>query len=231
MAEGRGVKVAVVSSIFGGYDPPAAHAPQTLDAEYVLVSDRHYDCPPWRVVVERRPQLHPRLGAKFAKCRPDAYADADVYIWCDANVRVTDPRFVSWCLGELGDAEIGLARHVGAPRISDDMAIAETQPRYFSLPMQEQVAHYAAEGFDEGFGNWWTGLMIRRGAAAVPAFGDAWLSEMIRWTYHDQLSLPYVLWRHGLRPADMAPGWMQGRFGFSAHGAEHFVRDFTRESA
>lgn len=217
------MKIAVISSIFGGYDPPAAHAPQTLKAEYVLVADQDYDCPPWRVVVEPRPQLHPRLGAKFAKCRPDAYADADVYVWCDANVRVADRGFLDWCLRGLGDGEIGIPRHPDAPRISDDMAEAMTQPRYSSLPMRQQVAHYAADGFDEGFGNWWTGLVVRRGAAVRPAFGDAWLSEMIRWTYHDQISLPYTLWKHGLRPVDLPPGWLEGRFGFSAHGPEHLV--------
>lgn len=218
------MKVAVVTSIFGGYDAPAQHVPQDTEAEYVLVTDRPCGCPPWRVVVEARPQLHPRLGAKFAKCRPDAYADADVYIWCDANVRVYDPGFISWCLKGLGDADIAIPRHPDAPRISDDMAMAMTQPRFSPLPMREQVAHYAAQGFDERFGNWWTGLVVRRGPAAAPSFGDAWLSEMIRWTYHDQLSLPYVMWRAGLRPADLPPGWLEGRFGFSAHGPEQFVK-------
>jgi hypothetical protein len=222
------VKVAVITSVYGGYDVPQPHAVQHLpphtQAEYVLVTDRLYDCPPWRVVVEPRPQLHPRLGAKFAKCRPDAYADADVYIWCDANVRVADQSFIAWCLAGLGDAEIAIPRHPDAPRISDDMALAATQPRYSSLPMAQQIAHYAADGFDEGFGNWWTGVVVRWGTAAVPAFGDAWLSEMIRWTYHDQLSLPYVLWKNGLRPADLPQGWVQGLFGFTAHGPEHFIQ-------
>jgi hypothetical protein len=223
-------KVAVVSSIYGGYDAPAPHTPQDVlaDVEYVLVSDREYDCPPWRTVVEPRPQLHPRLGAKFAKCRPDAYADADVYIWCDANVRVYDQRFISWCLGGLGDAQIAIPRHPDFPTISGDMGEAMTQARYSSLPMAQQIAHYTSAGFDETFGNWWTGVVVRRaGRATRAAFGDAWLSEMIRWTYHDQLSLPYVLWRYHMRPADLPPGWLLGLFGFSAHGPEHFVQART----
>jgi len=217
-------RVAWVSSVYGGYDAPAAPASQDTDAEYVLVTDRPCECPPWRVVVEPRPQLHPRLAAKFAKCRPDLYADADVYIWTDANVRVADTGFVAWCLKELGTAEIAISRHPDAPTIRGDMEMAMTQPRFSPLPMREQVAHYAADGFPEQFGNWWTGMMIRQGRAAEPQFGDAWLTEMIRWTNHDQICLPYVLWRAGIRPADLPPGWLQGRFGFSAHGAEHFVQ-------
>jgi hypothetical protein len=30
---------------------------------------------------------------------------------------------------------------------------------------------------------------------------EAWLAECLRWTYQDQLSLPYLLWRHNVRPA------------------------------
>jgi hypothetical protein len=216
-------KVAWVSSVYGGYDAPAAPAPQDHDAEYVLVTDRPYDCPPWRVVVEPRPQLHPRLAAKYAKCRPDAYADADVYIWTDANVRVTDPQFIRWCLLNLGDAPIGIPRHPDAPAITGDLELSMVQPRYSSLPMREQVAHYVLrEGFPPGYGNWWTGLVVRQGMP--PEFGDAWMGEMTRWVYHDQISLPYLLWKHGIRPADLPQGWLEGRFGFSVHGPEASVR-------
>jgi hypothetical protein len=219
------VKIAWVTSVFGGYDAPAAPAAQITDHEvdYVLVSDRDYDCPPWRVVVEPRPQLHPRLAAKFAKCRPDLYADADTYIWTDANVSVFDPGFINWCLHHLGNADIGVCTHHSAPTISDDLAISMGQDRYASLPMREQVAQYAKDGFPESFGNWWTGLMVRRGSAAQAPFGDAWLMEMVRWTNHDQISLPFALWRHDLIPADMPWGWTEGRFGFAAHGPEHPV--------
>lgn len=214
-------RVAWVSSVFGGYDVPAAPVPQDTACEYVLVTDRPLACPPWRVVTERRPQLHPRLAAKVAKCRPDAWADADVFIWTDANVRVSDPGFIRWCLDGLGGAEIAVPRHPDCPSVADDMELAMTQPRFSSLPMREQVAHYEAEGFPQSHGNWWTGVMARRGRAAEPAFGNAWLAENVRWTYHDQISLPYVLWKAGIRPADLAPGWLEGRFGFSAHGPEH----------
>lgn len=212
------VKVAVVTSIMGGYDPPAAWAEQDHPAEYVLVTDRPTDCPPWRTVVEPRPQLHPRLAAKYAKCRPDAYADADVYIWADGNVRVSDPGMIRWCLTGLRKGRIAIPRHPDCPTISRDMELSMTQDRYSSLPMREQVAHYAKEGFPETFGNWWTGLVVRRGMD--PAFGDAWMGELARWVYHDQISLPYLLWRFGIRPVDLPQGWLMGKFGFSQHGAE-----------
>jgi Protein of unknown function (DUF616) len=213
-------RIAWVSSVYGGYDVPAAPAPQDAEAEYVLVTDRPCECPPWRVVVEPRPQLHPRLACKIAKSRPDLFADADVYIWTDANVRVADPGFIAWCLDGLGDADMAVSRHPDCATISADMELSLTQPRYSSLPMRQQVASYAAEGFPESYGSWWTGMMIRRRRAVTPEFGDAWLREQARWTNQDQISLPYVLWKAGIVPADLPPGWLQGRFGFSQHGPE-----------
>lgn len=211
--------------MYGGFDTPAPPVPQDLNAdEYVLVTDRPVECPPWRVVVEPRPQLHPRMGAKFAKCRPDAYADADVYIWSDANVRVTDPGFVKWCLGELANAEIAVTPHPDAADLEGELRLSMPQKRYAGLPLPQQVTHYRADGFPQPYGHFWTGLMVRTGAAAVPSFGDAWLSENIRWTYHDQLSLPYVMWKTGVRGAYMTPGWLQGRFSFARHGPEHVAR-------
>ena len=34
-----------------------------------------------------------------------------------------------------------------------------------------------------------------------PNFGDAWLTEMARWSCECQISLPYLLWKYGLWPA------------------------------
>ncbi len=95
--------------------------------------------------------------------------------------------------------------------------------------MREQIAHYKAQGFPETFGNWWTGLIVRRGTNPAyyqgmdPAFGDAWMGEMTRWVYHDQISLPYLLWKWGIRPVDLPQGWLMGKFGFSQHGPEHIM--------
>ena len=211
------MKIAVLSALYGSYDNPAPPPPQDTEAEWIMVSDRDYDCPPWRTVVEPRLLAQPRLAAKVPKARPDLYADADVYIWIDANMRICAPDFVAWCVDVLGDAALGLTPQPQAATMAGELALAYPQPRYARLPLPAQVDHYLAQGFPDGWGNWWTGLIIRR--ATCPEFGDSWLREMLRWSHQDQIALPYVLHQMGLQPKNIPQGWF-GRFGWSEHHGE-----------
>jgi hypothetical protein len=198
-------RVAVVSSIYGGFDEPARPVEQDVPCEWVLVSDRDYDCHPWKTIVEPRPQLHPRLAAKVAKARPDWYADADVYIWVDGNMIVTRSDFVSWCLSCLGPAPLAQHHNPVRRELLDEVNTAANMPKYQGLDLERQARTYLAEGMPAEYGVYWTGLIVR--TKECPDFGTPWLAEQTRWTYEDQISQPYVLWKLGLRPAAMPIEW------------------------
>lgn len=213
------MSIAVVSSVYGGYDIPVSPVRQDVECDWILVSDRDYDCHPWKVVVEPRPQLHPRLAAKVAKCRPDLYTDADITIWVDASFAITSPGFVSWCVEQLGDGEVAQIPHPQRRHITDEARVSATLPKYGGLPVVEQAASYVAQGYPDGWGLWATGLIVYRGKSR---FGDAWLTEQMRFTYQDQLSEAPVLHRMGIRPVDMNPAVLFGHphFGLRAHRDE-----------
>lgn len=208
-------RVAVVSSIYGGFDEPVPVVPQGVPCEWVLVSDRDYDCDPWKVIVEPRPQLHPRLAAKAAKARPDWYADVDVYIWVDGNLKINSPDFVAWCLDWLGGAPLAQHHNPDRAHLLDEVNVASPMNKYTGLDLAGQAGHYLERGMDPGFGVWWTGLIVR--SADCPDFGTRWLAEMLRWTYEDQISQPYVLWSMGLRPRDIPILWPNGLFELRSH--------------
>jgi hypothetical protein len=206
--------VAIVSSVYGGYDLPVAPVPQDTACDFVLVTDRQVDCWPWKVVVEPRPDLHPRLAAKVAKCRPDAYTDADMTIWVDGHLRITHPAFVRWAAGALdGGAQVAQLRHPQRSRIADEAALSARLPKYRGLPVAEQAASYLAAGYPDGWGMWATGLIVRRTVGATVRFGDAWLAEQVRWTVQDQISEPPLLYWHGLEMATL-PGPLVGHWAF-----------------
>lgn len=208
-------RVAVITSVYGAYDEPARVPPQDIDCHWILVADRHYDAHPWKVVVEPRRQLHPRLAAKVAKCRPDWYTDADVTIWVDANLTIQTADFVSWCLDCLGDQPLAQHRNRDRNSLIDEANVAAGMEKYRDLDLVGQANHYFAEAMPETYGVWWTGLIVR--TSTCPDFGAAWLAEQVRWTYEDQISQPYVLWRAGLTPADMAITWPNPRFELRSH--------------
>lgn len=211
--------VAVVSSVYGGYDQPAAPAAQDTPVDYVLVSDVHHDCHPWKTIVEPRPQVHPRLAAKVAKCRPDLYSDADVLIWMDASARITSPDWVSWVVDRLGGGALAQHPHPWWGTLTEEANVAAGMGKYSGLPIREQAAHYLSEGHEDGWGLWASGVIAyRREGWPLRQFGDAWLAEQLRWTYEDQISEAPVLARLGVRPVDL-PGGIFGnaRFDIRPH--------------
>lgn len=213
-------KVALISSVYGGYDQPVPLPQQDIDCEYVLVSDREYNTPGWRTVIEHRPGLHPRLAAKVAKCRPDLYADADYYIWLDTSFQIGTSDFASWCIKELGDNLIAQIVHPERSRILDESLVSRMMAKYQGLPVVEQAMYYIDQGYPDGFGLWATGLRVQRNDPLLKDFGDAWLREQVRWTYQDQISQPYLLWKMGISISGIScPLWHNGRFQIRSHAS------------
>ena len=205
------MKIAVVTSIYGRYDVPAAPVAQDVPCDWLLVADENYHCPPWRCIVEPRPLVLPHLASRFAKCRPDAYADrADVYLWLDASVQVLAGDFVRRCVMALGNAPLALWGHPSCTTIVGEMEITQGMERYRGWPIREQVKHYLANGFpmrwttQDGGGHWATGVIVYQGWTP-DVLGDRWLREQVRWTTQDQLSLGPLLWALKMRPVTMGP--------------------------
>lgn len=209
------MRVAIVSSVYGGYDQPVPVPEQDIDCERVLVTDRPLTGDwPGRVVVEPRPQIHPRLAAKVAKCRPDLYADADAYVWVDASFEITSPGFAAWAVSHLGQGPIAQIVHPARTSIRDEAEVSAGMTKYAGLPVREQAAHYIAGGYPDGWGLWATGFIVYRREQAIRDFGDAWLREQLRWTYQDQISEAPVLHSLGLKPVPV---------GGSLYRSQHFV--------
>lgn len=197
------MRVAVVSSLYGGYDQPTPPAPQDLGCEWLLVADREYDCPPWKTIVEPRPTLPPRLAAKVAKCRPDHYTDAEATIWVDGHVRITHPSFARWATAPLEHADLAQLRHPHRQSLLEEAALSATLPKYAGQPLAAQVASYLQRGYPDSWGLWAAGIIARRTSPQIRAFGDAWLGEQVRWTLQDQLSEPPLLYWSDLELAEL----------------------------
>lgn len=208
--------VSVVSSVYGGYDAPVEHVPQSIDVDWVMVTDDKSLVGDGgvRVVLEPRPDVHPRLAAKHAKCLPWEYAlHSDVVIWMDAACRLVSPRALDWIVRSVLISPSGMAQFVHPWRgcVYDEAEASWAMPKYAGRPILEQAEYYRRQGHPPGWGLWATGLIAyyapNRGARTrLEAFGKAWLAEQLRWTYQDQISQPYILRRSGLAPLELMMG-------------------------
>ena len=186
--------VAVVTCTLGGYDAPLGLPDQTVPFEHVFISDEFGS--PW----EGHRDAHPRLLAKVPKCRPDLYTDADVNVWVDGSFRVKSPMFVAWCVEQLGSADLAMFRHPHRTGIVDEAEVSAPMTKYQGHPVKNQAVSYIARGFQGTSGLWATGLIVSRPTERIRQLGAAWLLELLRWSWQDQISLPPLLEQFGIEP-------------------------------
>jgi hypothetical protein len=190
------MRIAVVTSLFGGYDPLGA-PPHGFD-DAVCVTDSADGIPAgWRTVV-LPPSGDPRLDAKTAKMQPWRYTDCDAAVYLDASIEVTSPDLRAWAEPLLDVHDLLVWSHPeGRTCYKAEAEICWDWPKYARYDMRDQVAAYEADGMPAGWGLLACGMIGWRFTPEARAFGDAWLREQYEWGCQDQVSLPYLLWREG----------------------------------
>ena len=198
------MRVALVSAVFGRYDEPV-FVEQTVPCDYVLVTDGDCLVPDgWDHHVVNPGGLEPRLAAKFPKCAPWRFVDADFYVWLDGSM-VPEPQLVEAFLDCLSDQDVAFYRHPHRGSITSEAQKSWEMNKYSGAPVREHAKSYVDAGHPDDWGLWAAGVFVLRNTLAVRQMGEFWLREICRWTLQDQLSLPVALRTHDLWPAPL-PG-------------------------
>ncbi|MCW6003852.1 DUF616 domain-containing protein [Micromonospora sp. CPCC 205371] len=214
---------AVLSAIYDRYDTLKPVLPQNgMDVEWVLVTDDEAlyrgDADPlgWQIVYEPHPGLHPNRAAKHPKMLPVDYTAAEQSVWVDASFAVVSPTFVADVLGHADP----LAQFVHPWRgcLHDEAFASAPIPKYVGEPIAEQAAAYRRAGHPLEWGLWATGVIARQHTPEVVAWGKAWLAEVERWSFQDQISHPFVCRLHNLRPVPL-PGTHLGNAWLAYQGS------------
>lgn len=191
----RAVDTHVLSAIMGGID---THVAPRLDNYHFF--DDTSSVP--------RADLSPRLRAKYFKmCGHQLLPGAAALIWMDGSMEVKGHGFVDWLIGLMGDADCAFFQHDVRRSVKQELDFCMQnidspylKARYASEPMAAQVSEYERQGYNiREHGLVCAGLFIRRTTPKVNAAFDAWFMENVKWSIQDQLSFPYIAWRHKLR--------------------------------
>jgi hypothetical protein len=142
----------------------------------------------------------PVMDAKRYKILPHLYCpEESVTIWVDGNI---------WLLSDtkrlieryLADGDMALFLHPARKTVWEEFAVIKKQERfqipYLQSQLTEQETTYARAGLPKNTPLYECNFIIRRNNERVNRIMDAWWSEICRWQWRDQVSLPYVLWKH-----------------------------------
>jgi len=201
-------KLCIITANLGSYDPPPDWAEQAAPEPWEI--RRHYftdaNFPPRALAMTSRlqPGLLKMLGWEFLP-------GWDAYLWVDASRSVTDTGYAAWMIEQLGHADMAVYRHPqrkSAAEEADYMLDRMRRPhmrrsrylisRYAGEWIEEQLAVIPA---DPGYADdrlYASTALIYRPTGPVRAAMREWWYHKTRYCLHDQLALPYVLWRHGV---------------------------------
>lgn len=203
----------IYTANFAGRDELQQPVAQDAPCEFICFTEA--DCArrvgAWRIIrQQRRPDVHPRMQAKYFKLLshrvfPNGrlaarYAPlsirgrADLSIWIDANVQIKSPSFVRDMRARLGGRDWAMFVHPWWDCLYRELEVSLTLPKYQGLPLVEQVESYR-NVVPPNSGLFACGIIVRREPAAerLKRAHELWWHENAKWTYQDQISLPYVL--------------------------------------
>jgi hypothetical protein len=215
-------RVAIYTAIFGGYDQ-LIEQPEISGVDYVcFTDDPDMRSSQWDVRRARARYPHPRMSAKWFKALPQkALPEYSTTIWIDGGTRLLTPDFADVVLTALGDGVIALFKHPVRDTVRAEAEFCVPLPKYRDEPLMDQVQHYSDKGFADDRGLFAGGILGRNRHSQARKLGRLWLRENRRWSYQDQLSLPYLFWKLDIEPAVIPyPLWGNGLFDFVEHASE-----------
>jgi hypothetical protein len=181
----------------------SAH-PSVPDTDFICYSDISLDRDDWQIrPLEAPSQLSPRLQAKFHKLFPPNGYKWNVWIDGAYVLRTDDGAscFVDDFIAH-SPSGFGLHRHNVRDCLFDE-AEESTQfdKRKDQHPIiKRQIQHYARRGHPKNWGLWAGGLLCRDDSRVVAKIMRRWWDEIQRWSWRDQISLPFVLRSLNFRP-------------------------------
>lgn len=185
----------IYTTIFGGYDELKPQ-PMFENVKYVCYSDTSLDDKGvWEVrVTQEFKQLSPRMKAKWFKCNSHKLFD-EKSVFMDGSFALTKN-----AIGLIMRFNhYGVFKHPQRNCIYPEAQVSIRMQKYFRQPIQEQVDYYRGCGMPKEFGLWACGMLIRDTSKETERINEAWWEQNLKWSYQDQLSFPFVLWREKLR--------------------------------
>jgi hypothetical protein len=198
----------VCTAVTGGYD----HRASSLfidDVDYIYFTDGKSPFQiehPWKEIILEDSHLDNRRRSKRPKLYPHSIDILNNYkyvIWIDGDMEILKEEFIPEILSYLENG------FVISPHFDNrTCAYGESTIRpakYINEPLDEQVSFYKSEGFPENYGLYECGVSARdMKNKQVEELGKLWYEQNIAWSYQDQVSLPYCLWKTGYKP-DILP--------------------------
>src|SRR6056300_1141544 len=206
------MKIAIYTSIFGGYDDLIDHQYQMDGVDYICFTDRDLESETWKVIKSTPIYNEPNRNAKKYKILPHRYLkDYDYSIWIDGNIKViSDIRALcngdSYkvydhmqvfdkrnCIYDEAQAILNFGKINSERTPERGIKNWKDNPKLIT----NQVNRYSLEGYPKNNGLATNPIIIRNhhNLDVIKNMEDWWL-EIKHNSKRDQLSFNYIAWKN-----------------------------------
>ena len=195
-------KIAIYTSWFGNYD--ILRKPIYKDCDFFCFTDKPSGLyKNWKLINVNSEIDVVRTSRKY-KFSPYLFLDYDYFIWQDAClVMKRDPNSLISCLKE---ASLGIYLHAELNTLREEVdlicALNKDDPKL----VKKQFSIYEKEGLPENVSLFETTIMVMKNNNLLRNFLEIWWAEIENYSRRDQVSLPYLLWKHKMDCVPLKPG-------------------------
>ena len=132
-------------------------------------------------------------------CIPDEIFDNyeySVYVDCKRPAQVDFEKALS-CLEQGSD--FLTRKHPKRECAYDEGKVCVEKKKDSEETIMRQLRFYQKAGFPYYNGLYWTVKLFRRHTRKLKFFSELWWGQLLRFSHRDQISLPYVAWKHNMK--------------------------------
>ncbi len=197
----------VYTAVFGDYD----HVPEVnpeWKCDFICFTDNpELVSPGWQVLRVELNGESPAQANRRYKMLPHKYlVSYECSLYIDGNTKIVGdpgPLFEKY----LANGVIAIPKHQDRNCAYAEAKLCIKGGLVNKEITEQQMSRYAEEGFPEKFGMTENGILFRRHHdSKVMAVMDAWWAEYCSGGRRDQLSLPYLLWKHQIDVLEVVEG-------------------------
>ena len=149
-------------------------------------------------------KIYNMMSAKYYKLKNheiDILQKYDYIIWIDGSITLR-PNFINNVLTNIIDNDYELAsfKHSERNNINDEVKLSLTMDKYKTQDLNTQYQFYLQDGFNDNIGLFENTIIIRKKTERINNIFDLWWIHNLKYSYQDQISFPYVLWKLNENP-------------------------------
>lgn len=202
-------KIALTTAIFGDLDDLKPVPEQSVPVDKFCFTNNPNipagEFRGWNVIHPDYPRydLKNRIKAKYFRTLSHMVKELqnyDIVTWLDASISIINTEFISFMVQNVTRSGLVFFKHSVRDCIYDEAIVSKLGPKYIGEPIDEQIAEYRNCGYPEQNGLIETGCFAKMISATTNGIMEQWWHENIKYSYQDQISLPYVLWKNHYNP-------------------------------